>query len=221
MSKQEMLRYTAQLEKFYGYQTCCIYDTIILFKLNECQEKIIRGGGASVSKILKLFCTDVIEDLYGIPSFLAFMNPIVLSKCQLKELYEFWEESTSQKIVFLAQPQIPIPGNIRSWVKVIPDILEDIENLKLLILNQMVSLDKKDRNLQKYQSRIFRLVAILKMLKTRQIVPIADIAEEFQVSTRTAQRDMNLLMELGEPIWYDPEKKGYGLLTGESFLWPD
>ncbi|MEL6251643.1 MAG: HTH domain-containing protein [Bacteroidota bacterium] len=62
-------------------------------------------------------------------------------------------------------------------------------------------------------SRLSRLTAILLKLQTRPFVSIQDLAEEFEVSTRTIYRDLHSLEEAGIPI-VSEEGRGYSLIQG-------
>lgn len=54
-----------------------------------------------------------------------------------------------------------------------------------------------------YDPRIFRIISILKKLDTGEKVSTRSLAEEFNVTIRTVQRDINLLLITGFPILSD------------------
>ena len=54
-----------------------------------------------------------------------------------------------------------------------------------------------------YDKKIFRLVSIITKLANRNPVTTADLAGEFKVTTRTVQRDLQLLLEAYWPICLD------------------
>ncbi len=56
-----------------------------------------------------------------------------------------------------------------------------------------------------YDKRIYRFVAILKELDSKKYVTTQGLAEEFNVSRRTIQRDMRILNDAGFPIYSDGE----------------
>jgi len=58
-----------------------------------------------------------------------------------------------------------------------------------------------------HDSKIFRIIAILKKLDARERVTSRTLAEEFNVNVRTIQRDINLLNITGFPIFSD--ESGY------------
>lgn len=85
----------------------------------------------------------------------------------------------------------------------------------------MATLAKKKEgtyNKHEYDKRIFRILAILKHLKTKGDIDISKLAKEFDVTPRTLQRDIRILRDIGEEIKYDKQKKKYYLLHGRSIL---
>lgn len=62
-------------------------------------------------------------------------------------------------------------------------------------------------------SRLSRLTAILLKLQTRPFVSIKELAEQYEVSTRTIYRDLISLEESGVPL-LPIEGKGYSLVEG-------
>jgi len=61
----------------------------------------------------------------------------------------------------------------------------------------------------------------LKKLKQETYVSAASMAQEFSVSARTVQRDVDMLRRLGEMIEYDAKKRAYYLFDGDSAVWQD
>lgn len=62
-------------------------------------------------------------------------------------------------------------------------------------------------------NRIDRLTAIIIFLQGRKYVPIDELAERYEISERTAYRDLRALEEVGVPIGMEPGK-GYYILRG-------
>ena len=62
-------------------------------------------------------------------------------------------------------------------------------------------------------TRLSRLTAILILLQSKRIITATDIAEKFQISKRTAYRDIKALEDAGVPI-YTEEGVGYALMEG-------
>jgi len=62
-------------------------------------------------------------------------------------------------------------------------------------------------------NRIDRLVAIILLMQSRKLIRACDIAEHFEISTRTVYRDMNALCEAGVPVAAETGE-GYSLVEG-------
>lgn len=62
-------------------------------------------------------------------------------------------------------------------------------------------------------TRLSRLTAILMQLQTKRLLTATNLADKFNVSTRTIYRDIRALEEAGVPIITD-EGKGYSLMEG-------
>ncbi len=61
--------------------------------------------------------------------------------------------------------------------------------------------------------RLSRLAAILTLLQSKRIITASEIAKKFDISIRTAYRDIKALEESGVPIFTE-EGKGYSLIDG-------
>jgi predicted DNA-binding transcriptional regulator YafY len=66
-----------------------------------------------------------------------------------------------------------------------------------------------------YDTKLFRLIRILNELDSAKAVHTTDLAKEFNVSVRTAQRDINLLDKAGFPI-ISLQKGQYSFVEGFS-----
>ena len=62
--------------------------------------------------------------------------------------------------------------------------------------------------------RADRLIALLMFLQTRGLVTAAEVAEELEISTRTARRDLEALAMSGVPIYSQPGRGGGWRLIG-------
>ena len=68
-----------------------------------------------------------------------------------------------------------------------------------------------------YDKKLFRLIKILNLLQEARKANTADLAGEFNISRRTAQRDIARLMAAGFPIIEDELEKGvYCFVPGYS-----
>ncbi len=62
--------------------------------------------------------------------------------------------------------------------------------------------------------RADRLVAILLMLQRREVVTAAEVAEELEISERTARRDLDALAQAGVPVYSQQGRGGGWRLAG-------
>lgn len=71
-------------------------------------------------------------------------------------------------------------------------------------------------------NRTDRLYALVEELRARspRLVRAADLAERFEVTTRTIERDLLALQEAGVPIWAQPGPNGGYSLNAETTLPP-
>ncbi len=69
--------------------------------------------------------------------------------------------------------------------------------------------------MQNYDTKLFRLIRILNELDSAKAVHTTELAKEFNVSVRTAQRDINLLDSAGFPIT-SLQKGEYSFVEGFS-----
>ena len=61
--------------------------------------------------------------------------------------------------------------------------------------------------------RLSRLTSILLIFQSKKLITVAEIANKFEISTRTVYRDFKALEEAGIPIIKE-ENKGYSLMDG-------
>ena len=54
-----------------------------------------------------------------------------------------------------------------------------------------------------YDKKIFRLMFILNRLSSKEAITTPGLAQEFNVTTRTVQRDLELLSQTGFPLFFD------------------
>jgi hypothetical protein len=193
------------------------HDTLIAFGLGQEYEQRLREMARSIK--MKFCFTNDITDLYGIPACSIIINTAQLSDGEISELFEFYSDIKDLKVILLQPATVLKNSQMKCQADVNP--LTDIGKLRLDILKHKKSLENKQNNAEKYGNRVLRILAILKFLKSNRTITSAALAKQMDVSVRTIQRDLVLLEALGEPLGYDPQSKGYFLLTGKSFLWED
>lgn len=202
-----------QWDEYYAF-----HDTVMAFGLTQDREESLQTIFSGLK--MKLYCSGIVSDLYGIPACYVIIDPSSLKTEEINELIEFWADDHDLRIIFL--DALPTNTNLKK-IKGKFDVrsLSDLEGLRLDILHHKTSLDKSRDKATKYGNRVLRILTILKYLKTHRLATSQVLAEEMEVSVRTIQRDILIIEQLGEPLAYDHKTKSYFLLTGESFLWKD
>jgi hypothetical protein len=162
---------------------------------------------------LDLFVAKQEEDLYAVPFFFGLIDSELLTKEILKNVNSIFLEMDKKNFAILIYPEteLKLPARLKGYVLSSPATLE-YESLKLSILNKKRILDfKKDKN-GSNETRIHRCFMIMRMLlEPGAYVKIEDLCVEFEVSTKTIQRDFDLFKLVGENVVYDRLKKRYYL----------
>lgn len=109
----------------------------------------------------------------------------------------------SEKLIILGHPH-------RDWP--VPAFLPGRDNIKLrlFLLNRVTA--SRERSLHSYDRRIYRILELLIQLLSGTPVSVAHAAAEYNVSTRTVRRDLQLLDALGFVNSFDPARNGHRLL---------
>lgn len=153
-------------------------------------------------------------DLIAIPFNLAVVDPDKIGKSFLWYLLETYkmENPKELSIVYTKTANNNIPRTLMKYfINPISEELDAIQ-LKLTILNRRTSIAKRKKNKRSYDKRIFRLFSILKKLQFKNsCITVDELCEEFNVSRRTIERDIELLRYAGEYIEFDKLKKSYTL----------
>lgn len=200
-------------DEYYAFR-----DTILTYGLSDEENEIVERNAERMG--LKTFKTDCYTDVYGIPYFCIVIDPTQSTLEELEGFVELWEESRGLEI-FLTKP---LPENLvipSRKVSLLQDLRVSPELFRYKLVKAKVAMEKRVNMKDKVTDRIVRLLKILKRLKRGKFCKTSDFAQELGVTTRTVQRDLALLDEIGEPIGYDTNQKAYFLLMDESFLWDE
>jgi len=186
--------------------------TIIAFRTDD----IINDMIEAVAKELKLeICySKIVSDLIAVPAFINIINPQSLTEKEMEEMHGFFsyieeaEDPKSLCIIFTSEPPFKITKGVEKFIIKTPAIIDE-GYLKLKILNKRAATARHNKQHRDYDRKIFRLLKMLKVLKSEGVLYIADMCNEFNVSPKTVRRDIELWNALGEIIEYDQNKKGY------------
>ena len=195
-------------------------DTIILYGLDDWQTDKMRDIAQKVNA--RVLEADTWQDMLAYPSFYIVLNPSRIEPETLEILLDVWTQSESDSaILFIHKTDAVIPKRLQPKINIVPSMFLDEQLLKLMLLSQKTRIIGLRRNALKYDVKIFRILYILKKLKQETYVSAASMAQEFSVSARTVQRDVDMLRRLGEMIEYDAKKRAYYLFDGDSAVWQD
>jgi len=199
-------------------------DTIVAYRLETEVTNILRS---TADKLKVTTCwADCVIDLIAVPAFMNIVNPLNLTESETDEIFHwfsFLEEAgdpNSLCIIFTSDPPFKIPKAVERFVIKTPGTIDE-GYLKLKILNKRASATRHNNQRQGYDRKIFRLLKIMKVLKSGGIMYIEDMCNEFNVSAKTVRRDIELWNTLGEIIEYDRNKKGYVLAYPDSLVYDD
>lgn len=121
-------------------------------------------------------------------------------------------------IIFTSDPPFKIPKAVEKFVIKTPETIDE-GYLKLKILNKRAAATRHNKQHRDYDRKIFRLLKIMKVLKSEGVLYVEDMCNEFNVSPKTVRRDVELWNALGEIIEYDRNKKGYVLAYSDALIY--
>ena len=158
---------------------------------------------------------DIVQAEYakGFADGQAGKDPAMTEK-EMEEMHGFFsyieeaEDPKSLCIIFTSEPPFKITKGVEKFIIKTPAIIDE-GYLKLKILNKRAATARHNKQHRDYDRKIFRLLKMLKVLKSEGVLYIADMCNEFNVSPKTVRRDIELWNALGEIIEYDQNKKGY------------
>jgi len=163
-------------------------------------------------------------DLIAFPAFMNIINPLDLTENETDEIFQlfsFLEETGDPKslcILFTSIPPFKIPKGVEKFIIKTPGMIDE-GYLKLKILNKRAAATRHNKQHRDYDRKIFRLLKIMKVLKSEGTMYVEDMCNEFNVSPKTVRRDIDLWNALGEIIEYDRNKKGYVLAYSDGLVY--
>ncbi len=197
-------------------------NTVVAYRLETAITDILRS---MADKLKVSICwADCVSDLIAVPAFMNIVNPLDLTENETDEIlqwFSFLEEAgdpSSLCVLFTSAPPFKIPPKVEKYVLRTPGFIDD-DYLKLKILNKKASATRHNSQYQSYDRKIFRLLKIMKVLKSEGIMYVEDMCNEFNVSPKTVRRDIDLWNALGEIIEYDRNKKGYILAYSDGLVY--
>lgn len=139
-------------------------------------------------------------DLVAVGCLLAIVDPALVGQKDWEDLCGWYEEmdDPEMKVLLTSPPnhkaKLPTKNLIKTPKKI------DRTFLKLLIVHQRSTIERRKKVFEKKERQIIRLMYALSKLDQGHSIRVRDIAKEFQVTKRTILRDMELFMMAGYPI---------------------
>ncbi len=106
-------------------------DTVLAYGIGEDREEELRAMLSGLN--VKLYFTDELTDIYGIPYFFAIINPTEIVQDEFAGFFEFWSYDPDLKILFTE----PLPPNLSApkvKYKVEAESLSDLAKLRLDVI---------------------------------------------------------------------------------------
>ncbi|MCK9364878.1 MAG: DeoR family transcriptional regulator [Syntrophales bacterium] len=195
---------------------------IVTFGTDRVMNDALKAIAAEL-KVDILF-SETTTDLIAFPAFMNIINPLDLTENETDEIFQlfsFLEETGDPKslcILFTSIPPFKIPKGVEKFIIKTPGTIDE-GYLKLKILNKRAAATRHNKQHRDYDRKIFRLLKIMKVLKSEGIMYVEDMCNEFNVSPKTVRRDIDLWNALGEIIEYDRNKKGYVLAYSDGLVY--
>lgn len=228
--------YDSQEEDLYYsyYSTMLAYDLNEqeLITLNKCIENMrvydkLKGRETKI----KLYFTDVVEDIFVIPHFLAFINFAAVDHKDKQMLFRFWKECEeplppelaefedelkdlkNPTIYILNSSEVPEYNIQNIYFK--DNIFSDREKLRLAILSVIKDNEGVGRKACESSIRLRRVLLMYKWLLKGEILTKERLDEMLYpdtISKRMFYRDLRIINEIEEgKVVFDKNLKGYVL----------
>jgi len=150
-----------------------------------------------------------ISNFIAIGCFLAVVDPRMISPGDWANLCEWLREINLYGLkILLVRPSVHSAQIPKRYLLGAPEIL-DYEILKFLILRLRRALQGRLAVQDKKERQIRRLMYILYRLDTTSRIRVRDVVEEFSVTPRTVQRDLEALSMAGYVILETEEQGVY------------
>jgi len=197
-------------------------NTIVAYRLETAITDMLHS---MANKLKVTICwADCVTDLIAVPAFMNIINPLDMTEHETDEMFQlfsFLKETGDPKslcILFTSILPFKMPKGVEKFVIKTPGTIDE-GYLRLKILNKRAAATRHNKQHRDYDRKIFRLLKIMKVLKSEGILYVEDMCNEFNVSPRTVRRDIELWNALGEIIECDRNKKGYVLAYSDSLIY--
>ena len=203
-----------QTKRFYSNE-----NTIVTYNHDRKLNNMIQKTADDIKA--DNFMARDITDLIAVPAFMVIINPKSVAPNDMTELFQFLDlvaeanDTKTTGILFLSQPLFPLALKYKKFIIMSPNNI-DREELRLVMLNRRSAARRRRNAAKQYDKKIFRLMKMILMLKSGDVLRVDRLVSEFNVSSKTIQRDLGMVETLGYFHGYDNKKKGYvAVLTPE------
>ena len=159
-------------------------------------------------KIL-LYETDCSTDLIAIPSMLSVVDPSAMEPRDLADVLDWVTDLEDPQYRILFTEAVTGLSNRLSRNVIAAPSCWSHDHFKFLLLKLRAASRRRAHECRTYDRKLFRLVYVLREFHSKKKVNTRELANEFNVSIRTVQRDLELLQSLGECIDYDCASNTY------------
>ncbi len=139
-------------------------------------------------------------DLVAVGSLVAIVDPTLVGPKSWRELCGWLAEMDDPhtKVLIVApsphSEKLPAKNVVRTRSKI------DRTFLKLLLVHLRSTFERRRRVFEKKERQIVRLMFMLARLDRNEPLKVREVAQEFRVTHRTIQRDLELLLMAGYPV---------------------
>ena len=202
-----------QKKRFYSNE-----NTIVTYNRDRKLNNIIQTAADEIKA--DIFVAMSVTDLIAVPAFMVIINPESIAPKDMPEIYQFLNllaeanDTKTTGILFLSQPFFKIAARYKKFIITADDM--DRESLRLIMLNRRSAAQRRRNATKQYDRKIFRLMKMILMLKSGDVLRVDELVREFNVVAKTIQRDFRLVETLGYYHKYDNKKKGYILVSDSS-----
>lgn len=187
-------------------------NTVIGYMISGNVRDLLRWACGEL-KIL-LYETDCSTDLIAIPSMLSVLDPSAMEPRALTEVMDWATDLEDPQYRILSTEAVTgLPEGLSKNAIAAPSCWSQ-DYPKFLLLKLRAAVRRREHECRAYDRKLSRLVYVLREFDSKKKVNTRELANEFNVSIRTVQRDLELLQSLGECIDHDCASNTYTIPDG-------
>lgn len=182
-------------------------NTVIGYMISGNVRDLLRRACGELK--IRLYETDCSTDLIAIPSMLSVVDPSAMEPRALADVLDWVTDLEDTQYRILFTEEVPgLPQRLSRSIIATPSCWSQ-DHFKFLLLKLRAAVRRREHECRAYDRKLFRLIYVLREFHSKKKVNTRELANEFNVSIRTVQRDLGLLQSLGECIDYDCASSTY------------